>query len=269
MSATEATPPEAITGIVGRRQDLAQPVEVGAGAACRRGRWRSRSPRRPRPRPARRAARPPCGRCPAPSPGRPPRSDRRRRAGSRPPRPPGRDRSAASVRTSPGSSRATVPRTTRRTPPVEQLARRRPRPRTPPPVCDRDVDGGGDGQHRGPVDRPARPGGVEVDHVEPPGAAGHEAPGQRRPGPRTRSGGRSRPGSAGPPRRRGCRWPDRAPSPGARRRRRTKLARMPSPTAPDFSGWNWVPHTGPRSAEAVTGPPYSQVDEVSPVSSGA
>ena len=35
----------------------------------------------------------------------------------------------------------------------------------------------------------------------------------------------------------------------------TKLARMPKPTAPDFSGWNWVPHTGPRSADAVTGPP--------------
>ena len=50
---------------------------------------------------------------------------------------------------------------------------------------------------------------------------------------------------------------------------RTKLARMPSPTAPDFSGWNWVPHTAPRSAEAVTAPPYSQVDVVSAVRSGA
>ena len=35
----------------------------------------------------------------------------------------------------------------------------------------------------------------------------------------------------------------------------TKLARMCSPTAPDFSGWNWVPQTWPRSAEAVTAPP--------------
>ena len=35
---------------------------------------------------------------------------------------------------------------------------------------DRDVDGGGDGQDRGPVDRSARAGGVEVDHVQPAGA---------------------------------------------------------------------------------------------------
>ncbi len=49
----------------------------------------------------------------------------------------------------------------------------------------------------------------------------------------------------------------------------TKLARMPRPTAPDFSGWNCVPQTRPRSAVATTSPPYSHVDVVSSVRSGA
>ncbi len=35
----------------------------------------------------------------------------------------------------------------------------------------------------------------------------------------------------------------------------TKLASMASPSVPDFSGWNWVPHTGPCSTAAVSSPP--------------
>ena len=41
----------------------------------------------------------------------------------------------------------------------------------------------------------------------------------------------------------------------ARAQAATKLARIPSPTGPDFSGWNCVPHTGPRSTAATTSPP--------------
>ena len=41
---------------------------------------------------------------------------------------------------------------------------------------------------------------------------------------------------------------------GCGRPPRTRRGRS-SPTAPDFSGWNWVAHTGPRSTAAVTGPP--------------
>ncbi len=36
---------------------------------------------------------------------------------------------------------------------------------------------------------------------------------------------------------------------------RTKLAIIPRPTVEDFSGWNWVAHTVPRSAAAATEPP--------------
>ena len=35
----------------------------------------------------------------------------------------------------------------------------------------------------------------------------------------------------------------------------TKLARTANPVAPDFSGWNCVPHTRPASAVATTNPP--------------
>jgi len=35
----------------------------------------------------------------------------------------------------------------------------------------------------------------------------------------------------------------------------TKFASMASPTWPDFSGWNWVPHSAPSAAAAATGPP--------------
>ena len=35
----------------------------------------------------------------------------------------------------------------------------------------------------------------------------------------------------------------------------TKFASSANPVAPDFSGWNWAPHTAPRVANAATSPP--------------
>ncbi len=42
---------------------------------------------------------------------------------------------------------------------------------------------------------------------------------------------------------------------GAMAARLTKLASRASPVAPDFSGWNCAPQSGPRVASAATGPP--------------
>ncbi len=36
---------------------------------------------------------------------------------------------------------------------------------------------------------------------------------------------------------------------------RTKFPSNASPVAPDFSGWNWAPHSAPRVASAATSPP--------------
>ena len=118
-----------------------------------------------------------------------------------------------------------------------------------------DVDGPGDGQHRRAVDRAPLPGGVEVDHVEPRGTGAGEAPSQLDRVPVVALTVEVALGQADRPT-----VPDvdgriELHHAGPRWEARTKLARMPSPTAPDFSGWNWVPHTPSRSAEAVTGPP--------------
>ena len=125
-----------------------------------------------------------------------------------------------------------------------------------PAGLDRDVDGGGDGQHRRAVDRARPPGRRRGRPRAASGRRRRRTGGPAPPGPRSRTGGRSPPGRGARRRRRGCRWPGRGPSRTAGRRRRGRSwPGCPGPTAPDFSGWNWVPHTGPRSAEAVTGPP--------------
>ena len=146
--------------------------------------------------------------------------------------------------------------------PLRPAAHRR-RPRSAPrrPICTGTVDGGGDGQHRRPVDRLPGPGRVEVDHVQPAGPGGREPPGQ---GHRVAVvglpvevalGQAHRPAVADVDGRVQVHHAAVMATSGRRPAARTKLARMPRPTEPDFSGWNWVPHTGPRSAEAVTGPP--------------
>src|SRR5664280_685859 len=138
-----------------------------------------------------------------------------------------------------------------------------------PAGLDRDIDGGGNGQHRRAVHRTAGTRRVEIDHVQP-----------RRTGIGEPGGQSHRVSVLALPVEVTLHQPDGGATPDVDGRievhhadasstQRTKLARMPSPTAPDFSGWNWVPHTAPRSAEAVTAPPYSQVDVVSAVRSGA
>src|SRR5438477_3687203 len=50
----------------------------------------------------------------------------------------------------------------------------------------------------------------------------------------------------------------RPPSPGSHRtspHTSAKLRSSPRPVPPDFSGWNWVAQTLPRSTAATTGPP--------------
>ncbi len=134
---------------------------------------------------------------------------------------------------------------------------------------DRDVHGPGDGQDRRSIGRSPQTGGVQIHHVQPRCAAGGEATGQVHGVPvlalavEVALGEPHRPTVADVDGRvevhhRSTWWTAS-----------TKLARIPNPTLPDFSGWNWAPHTMPRSAEAVTVPPYSQVDEVSAVTSGA
>jgi len=100
-----------------------------------------------------------------------------------------------------------------------------------------------------------QPGGVEIDDVEPGCPSGHEAAGQVHRVPVLVLPIEV---ALGEPHRTAVAYVDggielhhRSASWTAP----TKLARMPSPTAPDFSGWNWVPHTVPRSDEAVTWPP--------------
>ena len=101
----------------------------------------------------------------------------------------------------------------------------------------------------------ATPGGVEIDHVQPPGAGVDEPAGQRHRVPVVGLAVEVALDEA-----HGTPVADvdgrvEVHHAGRAATARTKLARMPRPTAPDFSGWNWVPQTGPRSAEAVTGPP--------------
>ena len=193
---------------------------------------------------------------PAPSPARRPRG-RGRRGRRRP------GSAAPGRRTRSGCSSAAVPITTRATP-ASTSASAAASSRTPPPVCTGHRHGRGDGRDDRPVDRLAGAGGVEVDDVDPRRARGLE---RERPGPpgrrRRRSRGRSRPGRGARTGRRAGRWPGRAPSRqrsdqavdgGATARRRSSSAAAGRCVA-DFSGWNCVAHTLPRSTAATTGPP--------------
>jgi hypothetical protein len=113
----------------------------------------------------------------------------------------------------------------------------------------------------------ARPGRVEVDHVEPPGTARLE-------GLRTFDGVGAVNGLTTEIAFGQAHAPAR---PQVYRREEfhgyeqalTKLAIIPRPTVEDFSGWNWVAQTVPRSAAAATEPPYSQVATVSSPTGGA
>ena len=182
-----------------------------------------------------------------------PRPPRRRPPGSRARRPPVRasaGRSAPPARDPPVRPSPTPP-----APPRTRAARRRPppcgRPRRTARRRRRRRPGGRSGQRRALVGH-AGAGRVEVDHVDPAGAPRDVTLRQRRPGRRSAARGRSRPGSGGRP------PPPRRSMAGSRsiiRAEATKLASSARPVAPDFSGWNWAPHSVPRAASAATGPP--------------
>ncbi len=213
-SADRATPPEAMTGSAVAGQHGRQPVEVGAGqraVAVDGG-----DDHRGQPGPVEPVEQLGDGaaRCPAPSPGRPPRCARRGPAGSRGPTatrpgnrrgqraPRGRDPRGRRCRGRPGHS------------PPSRSSATSASERTPPPVCTGIVDGGGDGQHR----RHGWPGGPSGRRRgRRRGSTGAPPSANRRASatgsPVAGSRGRSRPGSAGRRRRRGGRWPGRAPSP--------------------------------------------------------
>ena len=125
----------------------------------------------------------------------------------------------------------------------------------PPAHFDRHGDGRGDGQDQGPVDRSPGAGGVEIDHVQPRGTGGGEAPGQS---DRVAVLALSAEVALGEPHRLTVSDVDgrvEVHHTVVLSTARTKLSRMASPTAPDFSGWNWVPQTAPHSAAAVRAPP--------------
>ena len=150
--------------------------------------------------------------------------------------------------------------------PGPRRRRAAPRPasssRTPPPVCTGAPTARGDGGDHRPVHRLAGAGGVEVDDVDPRRAGGGEAPGLARPGRRRRrSPGRSRPGSRRTqrPSRRSIAGYRSISGPRRSRSRRRRLDEVGAGgagrCAADFSGWNWVAHSVPRSTAATTGPP--------------
>ena len=172
-----------------------------------------------------------------------------------------------------------MPSTTRSTPCVEQRGRRPARcarPRRPAPATST-----ASAMARTTARLTGVPGagGVEVDDVQPAGAGGREPAGQRHGVAVGCAAGRSpldqADGAAvaqvdGGVELHGSR-PRRPDGTGVRRvTARRSWRRMARPTAPDFSGWNWVPHTGPtlggghHLAAVVTGG-----HDVVAVSSGA
>ena len=188
---------------------------------------------------------------------------------------PDRDRLACGRerRTSAGSSSAAVPMTTRATPASSSAAaasRRARRRRSAPARRRRAAIAAID--RRGSTGSPLRAASRSTTWI-------HGAPGVgERPAPappgrrRRRSRGRSRPGTGARTGRRAGRSPGRGPSAspcrGAQRRRSCASSRRPA--APDFSGWNCVAHTLPRSTAATTGAAVvARGDDVGRVGSAA
>ena len=66
----------------------------------------------------------------------------------------------------------------------------------------------------------------------------------------------------------GVAGPDAGPLPGRYRQRSTKFRRIRRPVSPDFSGWNWVPKTFPRSL-ATTEAKSVPCSEVATTASGS
>ena len=129
--------------------------------------------------------------------------------------------------------------------------------RIPPPACTADRHGRGDGGDEVAVDGLARPGGVEVDGVDPSGPGRDERLGHRDGIVAVHALGREVPldelhDLAAPQVDR--RVEVHQTETGAAQRS-TNACSVAKPVRLDFSGWNWVAHTDPRSTEATTGPP--------------